>query len=47
MGQDYIIATASTCDLTRDYLEQHNIPFISYSYVMDDKDYSDDCREET
>ena len=47
MGQDYIIATASTCDLTREYLEQHNIPFISYSYVMDDKDYSDDCREET
>lgn len=47
MGQDYIIATASTCDLTRDYLEKHNVPFISYSYVMDDKDYADDCREET
>ena len=47
MGQDYIIATASTCDLTREYLEEHKIPFISYSYVMDDKDHSDDCREET
>ena len=47
MAQDYIIATASTCDLTREYLEEHNIPFISYSYVMDDKDYEDDCREST
>ncbi len=47
MGQDYIIATASTCDLTREYLEEHHIPFISYSYVMDDRNYEDDCREET
>lgn len=47
MGKDYIIATASTCDLTREYLEEHNIPFISYSYVMDDKSYEDDCREES
>lgn len=28
---NYIIATSSTSDLTRDYLEKHNIPFISYS----------------
>ena len=41
MEQDYIIATASTCDLTREYLEEHKIPFISYSYIMDDKDHSD------
>lgn len=47
MEQDYIIATASTCDLTREYLEEHHIPFISYSYAMDDKNYEDDCREET
>ena len=47
MGQDYIIATASTCDLTREYLDEHHIPFISYSYVMDGEDYEDDCREET
>lgn len=47
MNQEYIIATASTCDLTREYLEEHKIPFISYSYVMDGKDYEDDCREET
>lgn len=47
MEQDYLIATASTCDLTREYLEEHHVPFISYSYVMDGKDYEDDCREET
>ncbi len=47
MGQDYIIATASTCDLTKEYLEEHKIPFIQYSYVMDGVDYKDDCSEET
>ena len=47
MTQDYIIATASTCDLTREYLDDHHIPFISYSYVMDEINYEDDCREET
>ena len=47
MGQDYIIATASTCDLTKEYLEEHKIPFIQYSYVMDGEDYKDDCSEET
>ena len=47
MGQDYIIATASTCDLTKEYLEEHKIPFIRYSYVMDGEDYKDDCSEET
>ena len=43
---NYIIATSSTSDLTREYLEQHNIPFISYSYTIGDKLYEDDCREE-
>ena len=47
MEQDYLIATASTCDLTREYLDEHHIPFISYSYVLDGKDHEDDCREET
>lgn len=47
MEQDYIIATASTCDLPREYLDEHHIPFISYSYVMDGVDHEDDCREET
>lgn len=47
MDQNYVIATASTCDLTREYLEEHNIPFIGYTYVMNDEVYTDDCREET
>ncbi|MCR5673368.1 MAG: DegV family protein [Lachnospiraceae bacterium] len=47
MEQNYIIATASTCDLTSEYLEEHNIPFISYSYVMDGVEKKDDCREDT
>jgi len=43
----YIIATSSTSDLPRTYLEEHHIPFISYSYAVGDKLYEDDCREET
>lgn len=45
--QDYIIATSSTSDLTRTYLEEHNIPFIPYTYTVGEKLYEDDCREET
>lgn len=44
---DYIIATSSTSDLTRDYLDAHGIPFISYSYTIGDKLYEDDCREKS
>ncbi len=46
MNQNYTIATASTCDLTREYLDSHNIPFISYSYTMGDALYEDDCTED-
>jgi DegV family protein with EDD domain len=42
---DYIIATASTADLTSDFLEENDIPFISYSYTMNNEVYSDDCKE--
>ena len=44
---DYIIATSSTSDLEREYLDSHNIPFISYSYTVNDKVFTDDCREES
>lgn len=47
MSTNYIIATASTCDLTSGYLEKHKIPFISYSYTIGDELYYDDCCEET
>lgn len=43
----YVIATASTADLKREYLDEHKIPFISYSYTIGDELYEDDCREET
>lgn len=45
--KDFIIATASTADLTREYLDEHKVPFISYSYTIGDDLYEDDCREET
>lgn len=44
---DYIIATSSTSDLTRDYMEEHGVPFISYTYTIGDKLYEDDCREDS
>ena len=44
---DYIIATASTSDLTRTWLDAHQVPFISYEYIMGDVAYQDDCREES
>lgn len=47
MEQNYVIAVASTCDLKREYLDEHNIPFVSYSIVLNGEVYSDDCREET
>ncbi len=44
---DYIIATSSTSDLPRDYLDAHSIPFIRYNYTVNDLPQSDDCREES
>ena len=43
---DYIIATSSTCDLPREYLDNHGIPFIPYSFTVNDQPQEDDCREE-
>ena len=44
--EHYIIATSSTCDLPRTYLDEHKIPFIQYSYTVGDQVFEDDCREE-
>lgn len=44
---DYIIATSSTSDLPRTWLDEHNIPFISYGYTINDEGFQDDCREES
>mgnify|MGYP002627093180 FL=1 len=43
--RDYLIATASTADLTSDYLEQHLVPFIRYTYTVNGSVFEDDCRE--
>ncbi len=44
---DFIIATSSTCDLPRTWLDEHNVPFISYSFTINDQPAVDDCREES
>lgn len=44
---DYIIATASTADLDRSYLDEHSIPFIPYTFMIDGKIEKDDCKSET
>lgn len=44
---DYIIASASTADLPRKFFEQHNVPFISYSYTAGSDVIEDDCLEST
>ncbi len=44
---DYIIATSSTCDLPRTWLDEHNVPFIAYNYTNNDRPGTDDCREES
>ena len=44
---DFIIATSSTADLPRPWLEAHHIPFIPYSYTVKDQVFEDDCREES
>ncbi len=45
--RDYIIATSSTSDLPRTWLDEHQIPFIPYSYTVGDRLCEDDCREES
>jgi len=44
---NYIIATSSTADLPREWLDEHRIPFISYSYTVNGAPREDDCREES
>ena len=43
----YQIATSSTSDLPRTWLDEHHIPFIAYSYTVGDTPCQDDCREES
>ena len=43
---DYIIATTSTADLPRTWLDEHNVPFLSYNFTINEDPAEDDCREE-
>ena len=45
--QNFIIATSSTCDLPRTYLDEHHIPFIPYTFTIGEQLMEDDCREES
>ncbi len=44
---DYIIATSSTSDLPRTWLDEHRVPFIPYTYTVNGEIREDDCREES
>ncbi len=44
---EYLIATASTSDLNPEYVKEHNIPFIPYTYFINDKEYKDDLSPES
>ena len=44
---DYTIATASTADLPAQFFAEHDVPFISYSYTIDNEVFYDDCMEES
>ena len=39
---DYILTCDTAVDLDREYLEERDIPFISFHYTIDDVDYEDD-----
>ena len=45
--KDFTIATASTCDLDKDWLDRHRVPMISYTFEIEGKIYIDDCRRDT
>lgn len=44
---DFIIATASTCDLDASWLKEHNVEWIPYSFDIDGEVYQDDCTSES
>jgi len=44
---NYIIATSSTSDLPRTWLDAHSVPFIAYDYTVNGEVVQDDCREES
>ena len=43
----FILATASTIDADRSWLDKRNIPMISYSFELNEQVHIDDCMENT
>jgi DegV family protein with EDD domain len=43
--KDYVIATASTCDLDQTWLQEHNVPMISYTFEIDGSVNEDNCTD--
>ena len=45
--RSYIVTCCSTVDLSRQQMEELGIPYVSFHYYMDDKDYLDDLYQST
>ena len=39
---NYVLTCCSTVDLTKELLESNNLPFLPYSFHLNDQDYKDD-----
>ncbi len=39
---EYIVSCCSTADLPYDYMQRRNVPYVIYTFTMDDKEYPDD-----
>ena len=40
--RDYVITTDNTCDLPKEYLEQHEVPTMSLTYILDGETYTEE-----
>ena len=40
--KNYVLTCCSTVDLPADYFKKRDVPFISYHFILDDKEYIDD-----
>lgn len=38
----FVLTCCSTADMTREYFEKRDIPFICFHFTMDGKEYADD-----
>lgn len=39
---EYVLTCCSTADMSYEYFEKRNIPFVSFHYILDGKEYPDD-----